>query len=252
MQGFLEALSTHDLATLIRSIGVELPDEPTREVCHQAILESDRIPQVLAGALKHPDAKVRAQAADALGEVGDATSKSYLQSLMTDRSGEVRSAVIKSLQRIDARKGEDKTEIETEHEGLPTDYVRQLVLDATAHLKASFTPSRNGFMLNVDIGKGKAQYVQVIFGKKDEENSPYISFLSVCGRPSPQTLPSLLRWNGRLTCGSVSLRKVGPEEVLVLGAAQAMASANYDEIEKTILYLAKRGYTLKQFLRAGY
>ncbi len=252
MQGFLEALSTPDFIKLIRSVGIDVVEEMKRGACHQAILDADKVPQVLAGALKHPDPKIRVQAADALGEVGDAAGKTYLQAIMTDRSGEVRNAVIKAIQQIDSRKADEKTEIELEGSGLPPEYAKQLVLDAAARLKAPFTPSRNGFMLNVEVGNGKAQYVQVIFGKKDEEDDAFISFLSVCGRPSPQTLPALLRWNGRLTCGSVAMRKVGPEEVLVLGAAQPLDTADYDEVEKMILYVAKRGSTLKQFLRAGY
>ncbi len=251
MQGFLEALSNQDLVKLVRSVGIEITDSVKREDCAQAILDADKVTPVLLGALKHPDPKVRTNAAESLGEVGDPSCRPYLQSLMTDKSGEVRTAVIKAIQALDARKPETQPEIVDDREGLPTDYARQLVLDAAAHLKASFTPSRNGFMLNVDVGKGKTQYVQVIFGKKDEENSPFISFVSVCGKPTPGTIDSVMTWNGRLNCGAVSLRKVGEEEVLVLGSAQPLGTADYDEIEKMILYVARRGNTLKQFLRAG-
>ena len=66
------------------------------------------------------------------------------------------------------------------------------------------------------------------------------------------TLESIVKWNGRLHCGMVSLRKVGEEDVLILGSAQPLATADYDEIEKMILYVARRGNTLKQFLRAGH
>lgn len=252
MQGFLEALTTSDLLKLIRSLGIDVTEEMDREACYQSILEADKVSQVLAGALKHPDAKVRVNAAEAIGEVGDANGKTYLQSCMTDKSGEVRSAVLKSLQRIDARKREERTEIEVENSGLPDEYARQLVLDAATKLGAEFTPAHNGLMLHLDVSKGKGQYVQVIFGKKDDENDPFIYFLSVCGKPGSATLESIMKWNGRLNCGCVSLRKVGSEEVLVLGSSQPLATADYEECEKMILYVARRGNTLKQFLRAGY
>lgn len=251
MQGFLEAISTTDLLKLIRSVGIDVQDDMDREACCQAILEADKVPQVLAGALKHPDAKVRVNAAESIGEVGDAYGKTYLQACMTDKSGEVRSAVLKSLQRIDARRSEDRTEIEVENSDLPDEYARQLVLDAATRLGAEFTPAHNGLMLHLAVGNGKTQYVQVIFGKKDDESDPFINFLSVCGKPGAAALESIMKWNGRLNCGCVALRKVGAEEVLVLGASQPLATADYEEVEKMILDVARRGNTLKQFLRAG-
>lgn len=251
MQGFLEALSTNDLIKLVRSVGIETQEDMDREACFQAILEAEVITPVLVGALKHPDAKVRVNAAETLGTVGDASAKTYLQGCMTDKSGEVRTAVLKSLQAIDARRRDDRAEIQIENSALPDDYARQLVIDAAQHLRAEFTPSHNGLMLCVDAGQGRTQYVQVIFGKKDEEGDAFISFLSVCGKPSAGVLDSVVRWNSRLNCGSVSLRKVGSDEVFVLGTSQPLTTADYEEIEKIILYIARRGNTLKMFLRAA-
>jgi hypothetical protein len=111
--------------------------------------------------------------------------------------------------------------------------------------------TRAGHVVVVPLADDRRQKVHVLFAGRDDEGHDVVSFLSICGPADDRRAMTLLRFNSKLTYAAFAVRSIKGEDYFVVTANQLAATADAEEIRKTLSEVAKRADAVEKKLSSG-
>ncbi len=200
---------------------------------------------VLLPLLKDPDWFVREAVAAALGKLGDKSAGAALQECLQDEVYSVSKAAGSALHKlgveirkprsapatqasIEKEAAKKTPEEKPEEEGSS----RDRILSVARELGASLTTVENGFVLNLEVGKGRHQKVDVRF------EGDQIIYQTSCGPATPNNYLWALKTNYTMEYGSLAVTDIESEPTFVVVERHLEETADREEIRKALWAIA--------------
>jgi len=136
---------------------------------------------------------------------------------------------------------------------LPLFETRELMDAISRKLRRPYRKLANGYMFQLSLPGGRRQSVLMNFTGKDADDSDLIKFLTICAPAGDGALNHdlFLRMNPQLSYGAIGIITIGGKDFYVLTNTQLAATADHEELIKSIVHLARVGDELEDRLTGG-
>ena len=104
------------------------------------------------------------------------------------------------------------------------------------------------FGVHVSLPNGREQWVYVDFSGKDPDGSEIVRMYTLCGKAMPERFEWALKQNMRLPYGAIGLGRHDGERHFVMLNALPRATADAEEIAKSVMALATHGDKIETML----
>lgn len=109
-----------------------------------------------------------------------------------------------------------------------------------------------GYLFRASLPEGRSQYVLMSFSGKDADGCDLIKFLTICAPVGDgASHAEFLRANPKLCYGGIGISRIEEQDFYVITNTQLVATADVEELVKSISYLARKGDELESQLTGG-
>ncbi len=109
-----------------------------------------------------------------------------------------------------------------------------------------------GYMFRVGLPDSRSQYVMMSFSGKDQDGADLIKFLTLCAPVGEGAHhEEFLKANPRLSYGGIGVARIETDDFYVVTNTQLVATADLEELVKSVVYLARKGDELENMLTGG-
>ncbi len=200
---------------------------------------------------------VRWSATRILGEIGDKSAVGPLIEML--ERGHSAVAAGNALREITGQDfGENGTswrEWAAEEAGMSVSSEREQLCDedlvnaAVKPMNATIRKTREDrYLATVSLLAGRSQRVYIVFSAKDSEGEPIVWLYTPCCAAAPDKYEWALKRNLRLPYGAIGLAKIDGIDCFVMSNTHLRATADPEEIAKSIMNLATKGDAVEKML----
>lgn len=130
---------------------------------------------------------------------------------------------------------------------------REMMETISRRLGRPYRRLENGYLFNLALPDERLQNVMMSFSGRDEEGEDLIRFLTLCAPADDDGANHdlFLRMNPGLSYGAIGITTIGDEAFYVVTNTQLAATADPEELIKSITHLARTGDELENRLTGG-